>query len=840
MQLMYRRNQLFVAVATALLGSAGPSAFAQEASKPNLGLEEIIVTATKQEETVSNVGASIIAVSSKEIENLGYRSMASLVQTTPNVNVYEGSTGTKLTVRGVGTPPTGGASSSVATFTDGVYQGNSSQTNNILVDMQRVEILRGPQGTLFGKNSIAGVFNLITERPTQDFEALIDLRAGNYDSAEGTAVISGGLTDDVSGRLMVYRQKTGDYLDNTFEGNDAGGGSKEAFRGSLNWDISNNTSVWVKAQHDHVQRNAATTQLLGLDPIDAAHLDSIDPSIRPRLDTKLNGKMATGTLDYYGNPTGLNGDTSLVTSRDTFAAILTHNFDNEYELTATAGWDRNRVANRGNTSQDYPLVTVYLDTKSTYQTSNLEVRLSSPTDDAFRFTVGGYAEKSKYGIDSGNGYLNFAAPLTATLPAGPDLLAGVVGGIAPALGVQDPSVLAPAFMFSLGTPYGRNRTTSLALYGQATYDFTEELSLTLGLRAAQDEIEQDKDFSTRTDLNGNPLLSPASFAGLVPAGAEGLYSTIAQAIYGPGTPGQPGVGIGLPGMPSYNDTHKDRAILPAGKLEYRPSPDELYYASIQSGYKNGGFATDGLGYPNEFEKEKSIAYELGGKISVAEGRGQITGALFRTDFKDLQVAVIDSLSGGVEFTNAAKAYTQGLELGGRWRFTEELTGSVNYAYLESRYNSFESGPLTIQQSIALQNFEANGGTVTPDMRVQDLSHKPLMYAPRNSGSGSLDYVQPIGESLEIQGTLSVSLSDDSYSELSNSEELKAHSTTLVDATIALADTVDLWRVALIGQNLTDDRGLVYGTSGSLVSKGTYFGTMRQPTTYWLQVQKRFK
>jgi iron complex outermembrane recepter protein len=350
------------------------------------------------------------------------------------------------------------------------------------------------------------------------------------------------------------------------------------------------------------------------------------------------------------------------------------------------------------------------------------------------------------------------------------------------------------------------------------------LSLTLGLRFAQDEIEQDKDFSKRTDLNGNPLLSEASFAGLVPAGTEALYSGVAQAIYGPG-----GVGIGLPGMASWNDTHKDRAVLPAGKLEYRPSPDELYYASVQSGYKNGGFATDGLGYPNEFEKEKSIAYELGGKVKVAEGRGLITGALFRTDFKDLQVAVIDPLSGGVLFTNAAKAYTQGIELGGSWRFTEQLTGSLNYAYLESRYNSFENGPRTISMSIA-----------DPlSTQPQDLSHKPLMYAPRNAGSAALDYVQPIFNSLEIQGSVSVSVADDSYSELSDSEELKAHSSTIVDATIALADTVDLWRVALIGQNLANDRGLIYGTSGSLVNKGTYFGQMRQPMTYWLQLQKRF-
>jgi outer membrane receptor protein involved in Fe transport len=375
---------------------------------------------------------------------------------------------------------------------------------------------------------------------------------------------------------------------------------------------------------------------------------------------------------------------------------------------------------------------------------------------------------------------------------------------------------------SLGTPYGWNDITALAAYGQGTFEFDDAWSLTAGLRFADDEIEQEKYFDNRVDLNGNVLFSPESFAatGATPAQAQ-VYSNRARAILGNI------VGVGLPGDADFDETHKDRAILPAGKLEYRPTPDALYYLSIQSGYKNGGYSTDGLKYPSEFDKEKSLAYELGGKWSLADGRGQATAALFHTDFKDLQVATIDPASGGVLFKNAAEAYSEGLELELRWKLIETVAVGVQYAYLETHYRSFPNAPGSISQLIA------------DPTAVQDLDGKNLPNAPRNSASASIDYVQPLVDALQFVAGFQVSYTDSSYTDLPDSEQLKAHSATLVSGRLALTDTESQWTVALIGNNLTNDRGQLYGTPSSIVGKGTYFGAIRAPATYWLQLEKRF-
>jgi|GEM_PF-3804460 len=355
--------------------------------------------------------------------------------------------------------------------------------------------------------------------------------------------------------------------------------------------------------------------------------------------------------------------------------------------------------------------------------------------------------------------------------------------------------------------------------------FTDELTLTVGLRYSDDKIVQEKHFDERTDLNGNPLFSPESFAALgLDSDQIAAYTMGAQGFF------VGGVGVGIPGMPDYKETHHDRALLPAGKLEYRPNPDALYYASIQTAYKNGGFSTDGLAYPAPFDKEKSLAYDVGGKWTLADGRGQLGVAIFHTDFKNFQVANIDPNSGGVKFSNAAEAYSEGIELDTRRKLTETVSVSAQYAYLQARYRSFPNAPLSISQAMT-------GRSEKDD--PQDLGHKSLANAPTNSGSVSVDYVQPLVGSLQFQANLSVSMSDSMYTDLADSDALKANSTVLVDLRLALTDTEQKWTVALIGHNLTNDRGQEFGTTNSLLTAGTYFGAIRPPASYWVQLEKCF-
>src|SRR5690606_15266545 len=159
-------------------------------------------------------------------------------------------------------------------------------------DMQRVEVLRGPQGTLFGKNAISGVFSLLTVRPTEHFEGLVDVRAGNHNSHEGTLVLSGPLTDTLSARFAVFNRRTGDYLDNTISDADAGGTDSEAYRLSFNWQAGDDTTVWFKAEHNNHVVNAGVSQVMALDPIDRQLLTQLDPALAARVDTRLDDKIA--------------------------------------------------------------------------------------------------------------------------------------------------------------------------------------------------------------------------------------------------------------------------------------------------------------------------------------------------------------------------------------------------------------------------------------------------------------------------------------------------------------------------------------------------------------------
>jgi iron complex outermembrane receptor protein len=170
----------------------------------DLTLEEIIVTATKRSEGLQEVPIAISVIGGEQIENKSINSMEDLSRYIPNVHMGEASTGTQIFIRGIGSGVNYGFEQSVGTFVDGVYFGRGRSARGQFLDLERVEILKGPQSTLFGKNTIAGALNITTAQPTEEFEGYVS--AGYTSEVEAqtvTAVISGPLGDAVRGRLAV-------------------------------------------------------------------------------------------------------------------------------------------------------------------------------------------------------------------------------------------------------------------------------------------------------------------------------------------------------------------------------------------------------------------------------------------------------------------------------------------------------------------------------------------------------------------------------------------------------------------------------------------------------------
>lgn len=786
MQTRFTRKALCVALASLCSASA---TLAQEAdARKSLMLEEVIVSATKRDETMNNVALSVSVLGGDQTAAQGQRSLEDAVATVPNVSFSTSSNGNTLTIRGVGSPALTNVQSSVATFIDGLYITKSNNAGAPLFDMQQIEVLRGPQGALFGKNSIAGVFNLVTARPEQEFSGMVDARVGNYNSHEGTLVLSGGLTDTVAGRIAIFNRRTGDWLQNDLGQGDAGGSKSEAYRASLAWTPTDNTEVNFKYEHFYKRLNNALYQLIHLDPKDAAALQASGVDVS-KLDTRLDDHMAAGLDSYYGSDFGLTPGFYSRTGTTTLTLNVTHTFDNEYEWSTTIGDTHSDFANKY-ASTDYPIVGVWQDSNVYATSQSIETHLSSPVQDQFRFTLGAYADHGRDITNHGYSQANFERAIGGTLD--------------PALAAR----LSPYVQVIIpGDNSNPSYTTSYAIYGEATYEFSDEWSVTVGARGALDKRRLKQDYSTRVDLTGAPL------------GATSPQ--IGQIL-------QQRVGILLPTDAPYSEHDMDKAFLPAGKIEFRPDVDSLYYVSLQSGYKNGGFNTATFGKPTQFEKERSLAAEVGGKFALADGRGQLNVAVFQTKFDDLQVGVVDPLTGAVNFDNAAKATSRGIEIDTNWRVLETVTVGASYGYLDSTYDSFENA----QSNIDLQ---------LVGIKTQDNSGKRLQRAPLNSASGFVDYRQPLFGSLELQANLSLKYTGAYYNDLADSRQIAADEAVVVDARIALVDTERLWTAALIGNNIGDDDGLVGGNtaSGLTQSPGTYFGQMRAPATYWLQLAKQF-
>ncbi len=238
---MYRKPFALSALAFAIT-------LAQTASAQML--EEVVVTATKRAEGLQDVPIAISVMSGAQIEEKALTNLEDMTPYLPNVHVAEGGAGTQLFIRGIGSGINYGFEQSVGTFVDGVYYGRGRSARGKFLDLERVEVLKGPQSTLFGKNTIAGAINITTAQPTDEFEAYVE--ASYRTELEGigiTAVVSGPFSDNVRGRLAVKKYDDDGYVENLAVGGEDGPQQDNLYvRGSLAWDVSENLSLTFKAE----------------------------------------------------------------------------------------------------------------------------------------------------------------------------------------------------------------------------------------------------------------------------------------------------------------------------------------------------------------------------------------------------------------------------------------------------------------------------------------------------------------------------------------------------------------------------------------------------------------
>ena len=611
----WRRNAILVLVGAFV----SPLAVAQD-----VRLEEVVVTAQRLEETLQDVPISITALSGDQMDDLGFTRSMDIFQYAPGLNMAEqgGANITTINIRGVGGNQIQLGEYPVATFVDDVYVFAGPYLNYGLFDTERVEVLRGPQGTLFGQSTTGGVIHYISRRPTDELDGYIDVSAGTINehaqdvSLEGA--VGGPLSDTVMGRVSAYYADNGDWIVNRI-GNDLMEGTLYGIRGQLLFEPNDQLSVLLMASHNE-QAVESTYVHVAADLDVATGRESLLPAHVDRWGTG-PGLDPWGYRDTDGDLWEIDLD-----SADQFTDLgffnVTANIQYEMEgatLTSITGYsDGDHIHFEDVDGGPWRGIDLQYGSFDRWFTE--EIRLNGETERT-RWQVGGYyMDAEGRPIPTGTDFQLFFPFITIEgnpddpyVPGSQDLTADGVTNLLQFIGRT--------------TEY----TETWAVFGQMDVDLTDRLTATFGLRWTNTEIELDrKDDSIFTDYTTSPpsvFPDPTSYYSL----ANGDDALLTQ------------------------DDWNGRFV-----LSYSANDDLMTYYSLSRGFKGGGF-NGGL-VPGTFDKiepEILLAHEFGIKRVFADGNGLLNAAAFIYDYNDYQTF---NFIGGSEVVTNEDAESSGFEV----------------------------------------------------------------------------------------------------------------------------------------------------------------------------------
>jgi iron complex outermembrane receptor protein len=438
-------------------------------------LEEIIVTAQKREQDLRDVPISIAVIDGQKISDNAILELEDLSAQVPGFTVTEAAISTLVYVRGLGSGINQGFEQSVGMYIDGVYAGRGRQFRSSFLDIERVELLKGPQGILFGKNSIAGAINITTAQPTDNFEGYVSgLAAAEHGERNLTAVFSGPLGETLAGRIAVKTGGFDGWLNNSVTGRDEAGVDETTARGSLRWTPNDNLEVTGKVEVSKYEVTGRTTQIT-----DAGDFGPLYTFYDPAFEDRLNKHKSVG---------GIGLDHS--NTRTTNAALTIDYGHEDYTFISITGYTEYNYLDK--LDVDFgPLPYLFQTEPQDFEQFSQEFRLVSPLNGRFEFVAGAYFENAK---------LENQKALDGDLSI---------------LGIP----LPPTTRF-VGFD---QKSDSWAVFGQGTVHLRDDLRLNLGIRYTDEKKTASQnlwfaDFQTTTP---NPELGYAY--GLVGFGIEHDY-----------------------------------------------------------------------------------------------------------------------------------------------------------------------------------------------------------------------------------------------------------------------------------------------------------------------------
>lgn len=611
------------------------TASAEKSSSPRL--DEIVVTAQKRAENIRDVPISVSAIDSETMKNANVEDMNDLSKMTPNVRIVVRPTTTFLNIRGLGTGENAGFEQSVGLVIDGVYYGKAAYINDAFIDLARIEVLRGPQGTLFGKNTIAGAMNITTGTPAHEWGGELDMMMGELEHMRVRAVLNAPIWEDViAARAAFAREKRDGYMYNTTRALDETKLDKSNGRIKALVEIGG-LDITASYARSLIKQNGNGYQLTvaGDDVLTAYQL----------FDSEVEGN-----IDFVGSRNHPSFSRQI---SDTIT--LNANYDiADHTLTLIGGWSQYDFEME--VDADFgPSPFLVLLSDSSYEQSSVELRVVSPPG-ALEYVGGLYYFESTLDSLGGVDVFKFGDPTQSVLDLlGPDALNAL---LAPVLGGGP----LPAITAEEQRKAFNQSQSSYAAFGQATWYFTEDIAFVGGLRVSYEEKTVNM-VHTVEGVGGAPaIIFPAVNS------AENYTSNL---------------------------TRSEWDISPKASIKYDWDDETMLYATYARGFKGGGFnEASYVAADLEFEAEVADTFEAGVKARLLDGGMTANIGLFWTKFDNLQVAIFN----GTQFIvgNAAKATTRGVEWDVAYLPLEDLMLTFNGGFTDASYDSFPDGPCTAE------------------------------------------------------------------------------------------------------------------------------------------------
>ncbi len=841
-----RLRSLFVMGASAAAMAAATPALAQQA----VMLEELVVTAERRDQSLQDVPVAVTAYTSERRDVLGVATVEDLARVSPSVAYTNND---RLSIRGFGRLTNAiGTDPSVALYSDGIFSNSMADSSTPSLFIERTEILRGPQGTLYGRNSIGGALNIIGKRPSYEFEGEVRGMVGNYGTWQTDVLVSGPVTEGLRVLLggSLQRREKG-FFENIGPAGDASALKRHTIEAQIEADLGENI--------------VARVRYTKFDWDDSFGVGNVHENVISPYDTA--SITGLGNASLYYNPTfgfaGVNpgvADPFKINTNQTNEGKLSDHQRLHFDLTWDLGGatlkylggyqqyvyntngDEDRSARTGLFS--IPAVTPFGAYTATNVSPNLrffyeedqkwwsnEINLSSNSDGPLQWITGIYQYHQSYSQPQGQRVLGD--------PAVQNPISLATGGAAP----PNPD---GNYLFVNGTL----EVNSYAVFGQIDYDLSEEWSLTAGLRWTKDE-KRGTDFA-RYVSRTNTTTTILANAGIPVAVGQGLAVDFTTFVV-----------CGGPTIASCqaNPLYRNLRQVQSGGLErdlsadydawtgtlgvqWQPDSATNAYLRYSRGYKSGGWlASNGLTPFPYADAEYVDNYELGLKKTWG-GAFQLNSALFYADYKGFQAplsVVLNEATGstGTQFLNL-DARNWGLELEGQWALAQGLQLFGSYAYINAEVTdgccyldtndprALQPGARPVGPPLAngnrVQSLEGNRLPVTPEHKVNVGAIYTIDFTP-----GSLT----LGATFTYTGEKqSVVFSSPRYTSPSHEN---------LDLRALWRDAENRYTIIGFVKNVTDEVASENLTASSVTSLGTFRSTLKPgfPRTYGVELQYRF-